>query len=88
MRVRSALAFVFTLGLLVLPESADACAVCYGGADTALTQGMNNGILVLLGVVGLVQGGLLAMFYTFWRRARDLRARRDSFRVLDGGVNR
>jgi len=87
-RARHALVVGLIAGLWMMPEPATACAVCFGGADSALTQGMNNGILVLLGVVGVVQVGLVAMFYSFWRRARDLRARRDSFQVLDGGVNR
>ena len=88
MRVRHALVVGLVAGAWALPESAGACTVCFGGDDSALAQGMNNGILVLLGVVGIVQGGLVAMFYSFWRRARNLRTRRDSFQVLDGGVNR
>ena len=71
---------------LALPESAGACAVCYGGADDAMTQGMNNGILTLLGVVGVVQVGFVALFWSFWRRTRELKMRRKKFHLVDGGT--
>jgi hypothetical protein len=50
-----------------------------------MAKGTNNGVFFLLGIVGFVQIGLGAMFIAFWRRARALRARRDSMRVINGG---
>jgi hypothetical protein len=47
---------------------------------------MNNGILMLLAVVAVVQGGFVALFVSFWRRSRRLREQRDSFQLIDGGV--
>lgn len=54
-----------TLATLIL-----ACATCYGDPHSALTQGMNNGILVMLGVTGVVLGGVGGMMFYFARRAR------------------
>jgi hypothetical protein len=53
-----------------------------------MTKSTNNAILFLLGVVGFVQIGFIALFWTFWRRAQELRRRRESFSVLDGGAAR
>ena len=62
-----------------------ACAVCFGDPNSAMVKGTNNGIFFLLGIIGFVQVGLGAMFIAFWRRARALRTRRDSMRVINGG---
>lgn len=86
MRRTLAAAAIVVLASLVLPSSADACAVCYGDPDSTMSQGMNNGILALLGVVGFVQLGLVAMFAAIWTRTRRLRRQRDRFEVLQGGI--
>jgi len=52
-----------------------------------MTQGTSNGILFLLGVIGLVQIGFVALFVNFWRRARALRRRRESFHLIEGGAH-
>jgi hypothetical protein len=65
-------------------ESALACSVCYGAGESAMTAGMNNGILTMLGLVAVVQLGFVALFWSFWRRARSLR-RREQFSLIDGG---
>lgn len=51
-------------GLLVLAAqaSAFACATCYGASDSPLAQGMNWGIVTLLGVIGTVLFGIVAFF--------------------------
>jgi hypothetical protein len=79
-------ALALTAWALAAPEAASACAVCFGNSDSAMTAGMNNGILSLLAVVVVVQGGFVALFMSFWRRARRLREKRDSFQLIDGGV--
>ena len=81
-RVRGA---ILTAVLLLAPTIASACPVCFGDPNSAMAKGTNNGIFFLLGIVGFVQIGLGAMFIAFWRRARALRARRDSMRVINGG---
>lgn len=72
---------------ILLPVVANACPVCFGSADSELTKGAQNGIWVLLGVIGFVQLGFIALFWTFWRRARALRRRREQFRLIEGGVH-
>jgi len=64
-----------------------ACPVCFGNPDSPLTKGTSNGILFLLGVIGLVQIGFVALFVTFWRRARAIRRRRESFHLIEGGAH-
>ena len=39
-----------------------------------------------LSVVGFVQLGVVALFFSFWRRAKELRRKRESFRLLEGGA--
>jgi len=79
------IALLVLIALLATP-ALYACPVCYGSSDSAMVKGSNNGILFMLGIIGFVQIGFLALFYTFWRRARALRRRRESFRVINGGV--
>jgi hypothetical protein len=71
---------------LLYPDTADACAVCYGAEDSAMTAGLNNGILALLGVIAVVQGGFVALFVTIWKRGRRLRQRRTGLHLIQGGV--
>jgi heme/copper-type cytochrome/quinol oxidase subunit 2 len=68
-------------------NAASACPVCFGNPASPLTKGTSNGILFLLGVIGLVQIGFVALFVTFWRRARSLRRRRESFHLIEGGAH-
>lgn len=57
---------------LILPAASEACAVCFGGVDSPMTTGMNNGILTLLGVLGMVQIGFVALFLKLRQRSRRL----------------
>lgn len=72
---------------LIAAPALQACPVCFGSPDSAMTKGTDNAMLFMLGIVGFVQLGFIGLFVTFWRRSRALRRRRESFRVLDGGVN-
>ena len=63
-----------------------ACAVCYGAPDSAMTKGMNNGIMVLLGVVAFVQICLVALFMSIRQRTRKLNQRKSQFQELQGGT--
>ncbi|MDQ3281946.1 MAG: hypothetical protein M3Q69_11100 [Acidobacteriota bacterium] len=62
-----------------------ACPVCWGSPDEPMVKGVNNGIWVLLGLVGFVQIGFVALFWSFWRRARAQQRFRESLRVIEGG---
>jgi len=54
------------LALLAVTGSgtAHACATCFGASDSAMAQGMNAGIVSLLGVIGFVLVGV-ASFSVF-----------------------
>jgi hypothetical protein len=76
---RSRLALPITLctaGLLLLnaigPDTAAACAVCFGAAQEEAVQGLQAGILLLLGMVALVFAGVGAFLIAAWRRIRRL----------------
>lgn len=71
----------------VSPAAARACAVCFGAAGSNLTEGMNAGILALLGFVGLVQVGFVAMFLRFRHRSKRLKERREDLHVIRGGLS-
>jgi hypothetical protein len=73
---------------VLAPVLAFACPACYGPPDDPMVKGTNNGVWVLLGVVGFVQIGFVALFWSFWRRARALRRFRESLRVIEGGTYR
>jgi hypothetical protein len=74
-----------TLYLLVLAPSALGCPVCWGAPDDPMVKSVNKGIYVLLGLVGFVQIGFIALFYSFWRRAREQKRFRESLHVIEGG---
>lgn len=61
---------LLVLGLLANP-AAMACAVCFGRSDSPLAQGMNMGILTLLGVVVGVLGAFVVFFVFLGRRAAN-----------------
>ena len=65
---------------------ASACPVCVGDTDSQMAQGTNNAILFMLGMVGVVQGGLIALFVSVRRRTRQLRERREQFQLIEGGA--
>jgi hypothetical protein len=75
---------VIAICILLVPSVLSACPVCYGAPNSPMTKSSNNAIMFLLGVIGFVQVGFIALFWTFWRRAKELRRRRESFHVLDG----
>jgi heme/copper-type cytochrome/quinol oxidase subunit 2 len=74
-----------TLAVLLAP-AAFACPVCYGAGPGPGTDGLNNAIIFLLIIVGLVQAGFVALFWSFRKRAKALQQRREQFRVIEGGV--
>ena len=83
-RLGSYLVAAFLL-ILFTTTAANACPVCYGAPGDPMVKGTNNGVWMLLGVVGFVQAGFVAMFWSFWRRARAQKKFRDQFHVIEGG---
>lgn len=77
-----------TLGLVFFfPTIAQACPVCFGNGSGPMIDGVNNGLWVLLGILAFVQAGFVALFWSFWRRARALRQRREQFHLIQGGMH-
>ena len=62
------------LTVLISGPHAFACATCYGASDSPLAQGMNWGILVLLGFVGTVMTGIVAFFVHVGRNSAKMSA--------------
>ncbi len=83
---RVALIVMLAASAALVPAVAAACPVCYGDIGGPAARGINNGILSMLAVVGVVQIGFVALFVGIWRRGKLLRERRESFKVIDGGV--
>lgn len=71
--------------LLAFAPVALGCPVCFGAPDDPMVQGVNKGIWVLLALVAFVQIGFGAMFWSFWRRAKEQKRFRESLRVIEGG---
>ena len=71
--------------LLIAALPAMACPVCWGAPDDPMVKGVNKGIYVLLGLVGVVQLGFVALFWSFWKRAREQKRFRESLHVIEGG---
>ena len=80
-----AVAILIAVALLGVVEPAMACPVCWGESDSPMARGMNNGIVFLLGVIGTVQVGFVALFVSFRRRGKECRKHSDSFEVINGG---
>jgi hypothetical protein len=56
------------------PAPLFACAACYGASDSPMAQGMNWGILTLLGVILSVLTMVIAFFVHLGRTSAKLRA--------------
>ena len=69
------------------PETAAACAVCFGAAQEEAVQGLQAGILLLLGMVALVFAGVGGFLLAAWRRiARRAAAHPAADDALPGGL--
>lgn len=69
----------------MVAQPALACPVCYGSPGDPMVKATNNGVWVMLGIIGFVQIGFAAMFWSFWRRNRKQKRFRESFHVIEGG---
>jgi hypothetical protein len=59
-------------GTLGAPADALACAVCIGNTQSSLVDGMNAGILALLGFAAFMIVSFAAFFIYLWRRAKSV----------------
>jgi Na+/proline symporter len=81
------LILIALLVALAMPSIAHACPVCFGDPNSPMTKSASNAVWFLLGIVGFVQIGFVALFITFWRRARAMKKFREQFQVIEGGVH-
>ena len=56
--------------LLFVPESAEACATCFGDPSAPAAQGMNWAILTLLGVTGGVLGAVICTIISIGKKTK------------------
>ena len=70
--------WLLTGAVLAAKSSALACATCYGASDSPLAQGMNWGIVTLLGVIGSVLAGVVAFFVHVGVKSAKLNAEENS----------
>ncbi len=56
--------------LLFVPETAEACATCFGDPSAPASQGMNWAILTLLGVTGGVLGGVIGTIISIGKKTK------------------
>jgi len=57
--------------LLFVPETADACATCFGDPSAPASQGMNWAIITLLGVTGGVLGGVISTIISIGKKDKN-----------------
>ncbi len=73
--------------VLMTAQAGMACPVCYGAKDSPMTAGMNDAILVMLGIVGVVLLLIVAAAIVLWRRYRRYQRRiSDTVFVGEDGV--
>ncbi len=71
--LKLALSILIGLASLLLAQPALACSVCFGGdPSSSMNQGVQAGMLVLLGVVVVVLTGLASLLLFWMRRAAHL----------------
>lgn len=70
--MRSKKTIAMGLVIVALPQIASACATCFGAPDAPMTKGMNNAILMLIGVVGLVYVGIGKVALDIRKRSKRL----------------
>jgi hypothetical protein len=78
--------FLMLLGLFTTgayAQSARACSVCFGDADSLMVKGAIMGVYVLVGIVGVVMLGMVATVVVWHYRGRRLSLTQDSSSPLD-----
>ena len=56
--------------ILFVPETAQACATCFGDPNAPAAQGMNWAILTLLGVTGGVLGAVIGTIISIAKKTK------------------
>jgi hypothetical protein len=66
------MAAVLAAGTIGAPADALACAVCIGNTQSSLRDGMNAGILALLGFALFMIVSFAIFFFYLWRKAKSV----------------
>lgn len=74
--LRRRLPALLAVGILLVlaPDPARACSVCFGDPDSQMTIGAQRGVLILLGFIGLVLGSIATIGGCWIVRANRLHA--------------
>ena len=67
---RSFYIIILSFILLFVPETAEACATCFGDPNAPAAQGMHWAILTLLGVTGGVLGAVIATIISIGKKTK------------------
>ena len=84
-------AILIGLAALLTAQPVLACSVCYGDPNSAMSQGAQAGVLVLLGVIGVVLAGIASLLIFWMRRAANLErlvSANELVRADEGQANR
>jgi drug/metabolite transporter (DMT)-like permease len=60
------------VAVMIGSSSAFACPICFGAEETSVIDGTKLGILALLGITLVVQGGFVAFFLYLRNRAKRI----------------
>ncbi len=82
--ISMSLAIVACVGALLSAQPVLACSVCYGDPNSAMSQGAQAGVVVLLSVVGVVLTGLASLLLFWMRRAAQLKAQVEAVEGASG----
>ncbi len=86
--VNMALPILIGLASLLIAQPALACSVCFGDPSSSMNQGVQAGMLVLLGVVCVVLTGLASLLLFWVRRAAHLEAQVEEVEVASQAAPR
>ena len=71
------------VGALLAPDTASACAVCFGGEDTEWPSAFNMGIASLLGLPFAIVGLGVFRIYKATQKQNELRAAEEAAAAAD-----
>ena len=72
-RLRLATAALTALAIMILGSSSLlACPVCFGAEETSMIDGAKLGVIVMLAITLVVQGGFVGFFLYLRRRAKRI----------------
>lgn len=71
-RVKMTVAFVLAFLLIGGSSRAFACPECFGAEESGLIDGAKLGVLALLSITLVVQGGFVGFFFYLRKRAKQM----------------